>query len=116
SLAAAIDTSASDLYTLRFSVPTGVQAGVTYNAYLSNGMGGSYGEVLAPQELTARGGGADPFGLSVPSGADYTFHGNVYNVRTDSRLSSHATGNGTTNDVSAIQAAITTAHNAGGGV
>ncbi len=45
-----------------------------------------------------------------------TFLGNVYNVRTDPRLTLHAVGNGIHDDMPALRAAVQTAMSSGGGV
>jgi hypothetical protein len=116
SVPAVVGGARSDLYMLRFSVPDGLHVGTSYRVYVSNGMGGSKGESLAPEQLTVRSPGSDPFGLGVPWGADYGFSGNVYNVLTDSRLTVHATANRSTNDQPAIQGAIDHATAHGGGV
>jgi len=94
------------------SIPNG-----TYNVYVSNGYGTySTAKALCQQQMTVRSGGTDTFSLGVPWAADYTFGSNVYNVKTDSRLTSHAVGDGVTNDQPAIQNAINVASAAGGGV
>jgi len=113
SLAATV--SGVDKYTLNVTAPAGLVAGTAYTLVVSNGMGGSQGSSSAIA-LTGRVSSSDPFGLGVPWGADYTFSGNVYNVKTDPRLALKAVGNGVTNDAPAIQAAINAANAAGGGV
>ena len=55
---------------------------------------------------------ADPFGLGVPWSADFNFSQNVYNIKTDPRLSQRNTGD----DRLLIQEAIDKAHADGGGV
>jgi hypothetical protein len=91
-------------------------AGTVYTVNVQNGLGGTYGKTALSYTLTGRAGGTDPFGIGVPWGADFTFYTNVYNVKTDSRLSQHAVGNGTNDDTAALLAAMNAAHAAGGGV
>ena len=88
-----------------------------YIVYVSNGMGNqSVSKVAAPMPITIRAPGPDTFNIGVPWAGDLTFGNNVYNVRTDKRLSLHAIGNGINNDQQAIQSAIKIAGEAGGGV
>jgi hypothetical protein len=112
---APVDAVHSDPYALRFTVPGGPSSGRGYDVLLSNGMGGSYGEVTTPERLTLRAGGSDVYQLGVPWAADFTFANNVYDVRTDPRLALHAAGNGVSDDQSAIQGAIDRASADGGG-
>lgn len=116
SLSATVTTTGSDAYVLNATAPAGVVAGTAYAIRINNGLGGSYGNSDAGFTLTGRAGGTDAFGLGVPWGADFTFSGNQYNVKTDSRLSIKAMGNGVANDAAAIQNAIQKARDAGGGV
>lgn len=109
--------SGGNPYVATIQAPSGLIAGHTYTVFYQNGLGGSVGEVAASVSLTARTGGTDSFSLGVPWGADFaTIAGNVYNVKSDSRLSAFATGDGTTDDTSAIQAAVNLASSSGGGV
>ena len=112
---ATVTTNGSDAYMLKVTAPT-LTPGAVYTIYLQNGFGADYGTTNAAIQLLGRAGGGDPFGLGVPWGADFTFSTNVYNVMTDSRLATHAAGNGANDDTSAIQAAINAASGAGGGV
>ena len=114
SLAATV--TGGDAYGLQVAAPAGMQAGVRYKLALSNGHGGCWGEVLAPETLLARMPGQDPWQLAVPWAADFEFHRHVFNVRDDTRLVRHARGDGSADDRPAIQAAIDAAHTAGGGV
>lgn len=113
---ATITTSGSDQYVLKVNAPSGLTNGATYKVMVSNGYGGNYGESESEDTVKARSGGADAWGLAVPWSADFNFSGNVYNVKTDSRLTLKAVGNGTTDDRAAIQAAIDRANTDGGGV
>ncbi len=89
--------------------------GESYVLVVSNGFGGSYGQVDS-WTLTATATGTDHWALDVPWAAKFTFYNNVYNVKTDARLSVKAVGDGTTDDAAAIQEAIYDASNDGGGV
>ena len=108
--------TAADAFSMTITMPSGVNIGTAYTVKVSNGLGGATGESVVPYPLTIRSGGPDPFALGVPWGADFTFSGNIYDVKTDSRLVLHAVGDGVTNDLPAIQAAIAFATNHGGGV
>src|SRR5262249_47608041 len=105
-----------DAYVLKARAPAGIIAGRTYNVFLSAGAGGAWGERQADETIKARRGGADYWKLGLPWAADFTFYDNVYNVRTDPRLALHAAGDGTTNDLQAVQAAIDKANVDGGGI
>ena len=105
-----------DAFSMTITVPASVAVGALYTVKVSNGLGGSTGENIVPYPLAIRTGGADPFSLGVPWGADFTFASNIYNVTSDPRLSMHAVGDGTTDNLPAIQAASLTANRAGGGV
>ncbi len=88
-----------------------------YTVYVSNGMGSQpLAQVSSPAKMIIAAAGLDAFNLRVPWAANLTFGKNIYNVRTDHRLSLHAVGDGKNNDQSAIQKAINTAGEAGGGV
>ena len=116
SIAATITTTGSDAYGLHITAPSSLVPGTAYTIQVNNGFGGDYGTTSMANTLTARAAGADPFGLGVPWGADFTaIAANVYNVKTDSRLATHAIGNGVADDTAAIQNAIFTASGAGGG-
>ncbi|WP_198172707.1 T9SS type A sorting domain-containing protein [Hymenobacter ginkgonis] len=105
-----------DAYSMLITAPTSLVPGQVYNVYVSNGRGGTAGETLVGQSLTAITAGTDYFQLGVAWGAKFDFYKNVYNVRTDARLSKKAVGDGVTNDLAAIQAAVDKASADGGGV
>ena len=108
--------TAGNAFSMTITVPAGVAVGTHYTVKVSNGLGGNTGENIVPYPLAIRAGGADPFSLGVPWGADFTFASNVYNVTSDPRLSLHAVGDGTTDNLPALQAASVTVNQAGGGV
>lgn len=114
SQAATIDLARSGPFVLTLTGPAGLAAGATYRVLVSNGYGGA--ETEAGQRLTGIAAGPDPFRLGVPWGSKFTFSANVYNVRTDSRLTLKATGDGQADDRPALQAAIDRASADGGGV
>jgi hypothetical protein len=113
---ATVQASQSDAYSLRLTAPASLVPGVVYDVYITNGRGGSTGEVLVDQPITAIAAGSDYFQLGVGWAAKLNFTDNVYNVKTDSRLTLKAVGNGVANDKPAIQAAIDKAAAAGGGI
>jgi len=102
-------------YILQCIAPAGLQKGVRYKITVSNGAGGTWGRT-AEEQITGLAKAADPFQLQTGWGSEFTFANNIYNVRTDKRLSIKATGDGITNDRNAIQQAIELAHKTGGGV
>lgn len=116
SLNAPVTQAGSEAYILKVTAPFKLTPGVKYDIYISNGYGGSSGETKIDQPLLSRTSGVDYFKLGVPWAADYNFYNNVYNVKTDPRLSVHAVGDGVKDDQPAIQNAIKTAKAAGGGV
>jgi hypothetical protein len=105
-----------DAYTVKLKAPAQLEPGISYQLYVSNGNGGSYGETLFEETIRVRAAQADPFSLGVPWGADFDFASKVCNVQTDPRLSVRAKGDGIANDRQAIQEAIDQAAAAGGGV
>ncbi|RRB09659.1 hypothetical protein EHT87_31115, partial [Larkinella knui] len=66
--------------------------------------------------LTATAPGQDYFQLGVGWAAKLDFYRNVYNVKTDPRLTLKATGDGVANDQPALQQAIDRATADGGGI
>ncbi|GGE99039.1 glycosyl hydrolase family 28-related protein [Hymenobacter cavernae] len=111
-----VDPGQSDAYTLKVTVPTSLQPGTRYDVFVTNGHGGGTGETKITQTITAIQGGTDYFNLGVPWATKLNYYNNVYNVKTDSRLSRRATGNGQQNDQAAIQEAIDKAGADGGGI
>ena len=105
-----------DAFSLRLTAPNSLVPGLVYDVYVSNGHGGTAGETRVEQPLKAIATGADYFQLGVSWAAKFDFYQNVYNVRTDSRLSRKAAGDGITNDLAAIQAAVDKASADGGGI
>ena len=105
-----------DPYEITVVAPANALQGVKYRLSVNNGYGGNYGDTFSEDDVLIRQPGADLFDLQVPWGADFTFSNNVYNVKTDRRLSQHATGDGQNNDRAAIQEAIDRAARDGGGV
>jgi hypothetical protein len=116
SLNATVTLAGSDAYILKVTAPAKLTPGVKYDIYVSNGYSSTSGETKIDQSLLSRTGGVDYFKLGVPWAGDYNFYKNVYNVKTDPRLSIHAVGDGINNDQPAIQNAIKIAKAAGGGV
>ena len=109
--------SGGDSYVVSVVTPSTLVVGHTYQVFYKNGFGTSAGETVAPVALTIRAGGTDSFSLGLPWGSDFSaFAANVYNVKTDSRLTLKALGNGSNDDTTAIQNAITAANADGGGV
>ncbi|MBC3788536.1 T9SS type A sorting domain-containing protein [Spirosoma utsteinense] len=111
-----VDTERSDQYILNVKVPASLQPGTNYNLFVSNGFGGEVGETRMEQTVLAINTGLDYFKLGVPWAAKFDFYKNVYNVKTDPRLSLKAVGDGQTNDQPAIQGAINRANADGGGI
>lgn len=109
--------SGGDSYIVKIKAPATLVPGRAYTIYYKNGFGGITGESSAPVTVLARAGGTDSLGLGVPWGLDFSaIATNVYDVKTDSRLTIHAVGDGVANDTAAIQGAIDAASTAGGGV
>lgn len=116
--AATIAASGNDAYTLNVTGPAGLTAGTPYLVSVNNGYGGSNGDCLATLMLVARNSGPNYFSLSASWAADLdtTLTGNVYNVKTDTRLTTRAFGDGSHDDRAALQGAIDAAFAAGGGI
>jgi hypothetical protein len=102
--------------TVSVTAPSNIPQG-KYTICVSNGMG-SWSQAQAPcqERMIIRESGPDRFTLGVPWAANLSFGNNVFDVRTDSRLSIHAVADGNNNDQPAIQNAIAVANAAGGGV
>ena len=131
SYSGAVTTSGSDGNVLWVTAPTGLTQNHTYNLIVNNGSAGVSGSSTVEADNPSQQGvtvqwaqetavptttlnsGTVYWNLNVPWQSDYLgFCSRVFNVRTQYG----ATGNGTTNDAPAIQAAINAASNAGGGV
>ena len=112
SLEASVLITQSDAYKLCVKLPTNLTAGKVYSVYVNNGMG----ETRMEKTVIATAPGRDYFNLGVGWAAKLNFYGNIYNVKTDNRLTKKATGDGTTNDQPALQAAIDRASADGGGI
>jgi dienelactone hydrolase len=106
----------ADAYVVRVQAPAAIKAGGRYKIVVSNGNGGSLSESIADEVITGVASAPDPFGLQVAWGTEFTFANNIYNVKTDPRLSLKAKGDSITDDRAAIQAAIDLAAANGGGV
>ncbi|MDD4921408.1 MAG: glycosyl hydrolase family 28-related protein, partial [Bacteroidales bacterium] len=106
----------ADLSVLQLKAPQGLVPGTRYTLKVSNGFGGKWGESEVEETMLAREVAPDPFGVGAPWGADFKFYKNIYNVKTDARLTLKAKGDSITNDQAAIQAAIDKANADGGGV
>lgn len=108
---------AADEYRMQLRAPDEVKAGVSYQVALSNGLGCACGGgALASEALTGRAASPDPLGLKVPWAGEFDYLDNVYNVRTDVRLTAHAVGDGKTDDTVAVRDAINRAAQDKGGV
>ncbi|AMJ67939.1 hypothetical protein AXW84_22850 [Hymenobacter sp. PAMC 26628] len=107
---------ANDAYSLSLTVPASLTPGQLYDVFVSNGFGGAAGETRVEQPLVAVAAGLDYFQLGVPWAAKLNFHQNVYNIRTDARLTQKALGDGIANDLPALQAAVDRASADGGGI
>ena len=105
-----------DAFELELETPKQLVPETAYSLYVSNGAGGKSGESLFDESVQVRVAADDPFKLGVPWGADFNFSANVYNVKTDKRLTQQAKGDGLANDRAAIQEAIDKAARNGGGV
>jgi hypothetical protein len=106
-------------YELLLRAPPDLVPGHSYAIYLSNGFtnkSNSDGEAKSQTTLLCKPSGRDYWQIGVPWAPSLDFYQNVYNVRTDSRLKAHALGDGVSNDLPAIQEAISAATKAGGGV
>jgi hypothetical protein len=116
---ASVETANSKSYLLAVTAPSDIQPGHTYSVYVSNaynGNGSSGSETVAPVTLQGRASGEDYWNLGVPWAADLNFISNIYNIQTDTRLSQHATGSGSPEDLGIIASAIYAASKAGGGI
>lgn len=125
-LTAPINLNQSDAYSLTLTAPAGIQAGHSYRALVSNGSGSANSDVSI---LGHAANGIDYFNLGVPWGRDYIYQNgpnytglvdnadhHFYDVTSDPFLKLHAKGDGVTDDMPAIQAAINAAAAHGGGI
>lgn len=123
--AATATATADTPYHATFKAPEGLSIGRTYSVLVNNGLGGKLGRTAVETTLKAVK-ASDPLGLGCEWAADLAFlragdwktAANTYNVKTDRRLTTHARGDGTSNDCAAMQAAINAASTnpAGGGI
>ncbi|MCE7071034.1 T9SS type A sorting domain-containing protein [Dyadobacter sp. CY327] len=111
-----VNTGKSDAYELSVKLPANLQVGKTYKIFVRNGLSGNEGETQMAQKIAIHAADVDYFELGVGWASKLNFYRNVYNVKTDSRLSEKAVGDGNANDQPAIQQAIDLASAAGGGI
>jgi hypothetical protein len=107
---AAEDHSAS---ILKVRVPRNLPPGA-WSVRVSNGLNPEFSADV-PQKLFVKARGINRFKLPVAWTNDWTFCSNLYDVRSDKRLTLHAVGDGANNDQPAIQAAINRTAADGGG-
>ena len=101
---------------IRFETPAGVVSGQIYKVFVDNGLPGALSEINTGYTLTMSNGHADPFALGTTWADDFSsIAANVYDAKSDPRLSQLAKGDGKVDDTAAVQAAILTAYKAGGG-
>ena len=93
-------------FEIKVTAPENLSPGALYQLSITNGYGGQYGKALLEDTIRVLKPGADPFGFEVPWAAAFDFHSNVYNIKTDPRLKTKASGDGKKNDRAAIQEAI----------
>ena len=106
----------SNNFKLNFSAPSRLVAGMPYKVYISNGSSADGTETPVAGELMTIAAAVDTFNLGVAWHARFLgITRNMYNAKRDSRLSLKVTGNGVTNDLPAIQAALNKASADGGG-
>jgi hypothetical protein len=110
--------TAGNTLQLTVAVPATLVPGTAYSLVVGNGWGGTVGQTIFANAITAGASGADPLNLGVYWGANLTFvtPATTYDVTSSPNLSLHATGNGVTDDTAAVQAALTYVGTHGGGV
>ena len=119
SLAGSVVSGFGDKCEVRIICPATLVPGKVYDVYYNNGLRTDQGEVKLPKAVTCIAAGTNPFALSVAWGHRFpqAMADNVYNVKTDSRLTLKAVGDGLTNDQPSIDAALNLAsQSANGGV
>lgn len=108
--------TSGDAYSLGFVAPTNLVPGTNYTLAVSNGLGGSLGLTYPTSTLTVLPSQPDILGLGVPWAGEFNFASTVYNIQTDPHFTVHGVGNGTTDNMTAIQNAINYVSGHGGGV
>ncbi len=126
-LTATVAVATSSAYYLDVIAPSGVVAGHTYGANVSNGYATA---AVSSATILGHAPGTDHFGVEQPWAFDFVYADgptykagvkgtnqadhHVFNVQTDPSLTVHAKGDGQTNDAAAINAAISLASVHGG--
>lgn len=113
-------STGSHIHKIKFTPPVGLTLGVTYDAYISNGFGGSLGETKINGSLLCIAAASDPFEIEAAWHATFTntLIANEWNGKTDVRITSGnaLSGDGTTNDLAKLNAITNQISGSGGGV